>query len=270
MGHFVYKYVLNKEIIYVGKSDVDVFKRINAHGKKGDNIPSEAWPEINKADVYFAECANNMMSDVIESALINKYHPKYNRAKQNLWAGLQFIEPPWILYQDKREIEKLKKEIEKLKIVLKKVNDQRHFYKASNVLYIDKNRELLQRVHQIENAKKEYSFFTCKNCYDTERTFLDNTVKGKTYKELIEDYRAGEMFYYTSQSTDLVGNIECIKHIYVSTYGFLEFDFHHALHNSVSGSILFDRQEKTLHNWNILRQWQLKGSNIYYPEYLKP
>ena len=34
MGHYVYKYVHNDEIIYIGKCDKDLEKQISQHGKK--------------------------------------------------------------------------------------------------------------------------------------------------------------------------------------------------------------------------------------------
>ena len=82
MGHYVYKYVLNGEIIYIGKTDrKDVNLRLNQHGHSGDNIPEEGWSEINAAKIYYTKLANEVMSDVVESELIRRYRPKYNDKK---------------------------------------------------------------------------------------------------------------------------------------------------------------------------------------------
>ena len=100
MGHFVYKYVLNDEIIYIGKCDSDLDIRLSQHGHNGDNIMPEGWDDINNSDIYFCRLANSVMSDVVESELIRRYRPKYNRAKMNTkWDGLEFAEPSWILYK---------------------------------------------------------------------------------------------------------------------------------------------------------------------------
>lgn len=98
MSHFVYKYVLNGEVLYVGKTDTNsVYTRLMQHGRPGDNITPDAWDEINKADVFYTELANETMSDVVESELIHRYKPKYNIAKtHSAWSGLPFPEPVWV------------------------------------------------------------------------------------------------------------------------------------------------------------------------------
>ena len=99
MGNYVYKYVLNDDIIYIGMtSNLDA--RIASHGRKGDNINREAWPDIKKAEVYYIKMANVVMADVVEKTLILRYKPKYNTAymKSN-WNEIPFEEPEWIRYQ---------------------------------------------------------------------------------------------------------------------------------------------------------------------------
>lgn len=93
--HAVYKYVYNGNIIYIGKSDVGVYERISQHGRSGDNIPEDAWSELKKSDVFYIELPNRTMTDVVESELIRRYRPKYNKAKKSEWKGLPFAEPEW-------------------------------------------------------------------------------------------------------------------------------------------------------------------------------
>lgn len=103
MGHYVYKYVYEGEIIYIGKCDKDLGQRLHAHGRKGDNI-SECWhEEINKADIYYTELSNSTMTDVVESELIRRYKPKCNKAKMSDWSGLPFADPPWIKFEKPAE-----------------------------------------------------------------------------------------------------------------------------------------------------------------------
>lgn len=99
MGHYVYKYVLNDEIIYVGKCDGNLDSRLSQHGCKGDNIDAAAWNDIRASTVFYTELANSTMSDVVESELIRRYKPKYNRAKMSDWDGLTFPEPEWKKYK---------------------------------------------------------------------------------------------------------------------------------------------------------------------------
>lgn len=70
MGHYVYKYVFNGEIIYIGKCDSDLDQRLAQHGKPGDNIDKKYWDDINASDIYYCTLANETMSDVVESELI--------------------------------------------------------------------------------------------------------------------------------------------------------------------------------------------------------
>lgn len=95
MANYVYKYVLNDEVVYIGKNDTDLYSRLNQHGKPGDNIAEDGWDEINQSTIYYIELANRTMSDVVESELIRRYKPKYNKAKMSEWEGLPFVEPKW-------------------------------------------------------------------------------------------------------------------------------------------------------------------------------
>ena len=95
---YVYKYVLNGEIIYIGKT-TDLHTRIRQHARPGDNISPEAWPELRLATVYYFETPTETMADVIESELIRRYFPKWNRAKKSAWTGLPFQEPVFSEYK---------------------------------------------------------------------------------------------------------------------------------------------------------------------------
>ena len=101
MGHYVYKYVFNGEIIYIGKCDADLDQRLAQHGKQGDNIDKKYWDDINASDIYYCTLANATMSDVVESELINRHKPKYNTAKKSDWDGLKLPEPNWKKYYKK-------------------------------------------------------------------------------------------------------------------------------------------------------------------------
>ena len=113
MSCYVYKYVLRDSIIYIGITG-NLQRRLSEHGKEGDNIPTDGWNEINNADIYYAKVANRAMAEMIESVLINRYKPKYNKAKkQTDWEGLHLPEPNFILYDSQ-----LRKELEEYKIRL--------------------------------------------------------------------------------------------------------------------------------------------------------
>ena len=92
MGHYVYKYVYDGEIVYIGKNDTDLETRINQHKLE------EKFRPYLKADIYYIELANSIMSDVVESELIRRYKPKLNVAKMSDWIGLDFVEPEWKVF----------------------------------------------------------------------------------------------------------------------------------------------------------------------------
>lgn len=99
---YVYKYVLNDEILYIGKSYLESFNRLrtHGHGNKSDNIPVSAHAEIDKADIYIATFSSPQTVDVLESLLINKYKPKYNVRIPNPYEGLEPAEIEWISLKD--------------------------------------------------------------------------------------------------------------------------------------------------------------------------
>ena len=98
-GHYVYKYVYNDEVIYVGKTDRNLVSRLNAHGKKGDNIPESAFNEINNSTIYYSRLQSATQSDLYETELIRRYKPKYNKAKTTEWDGIILPELYWKVYR---------------------------------------------------------------------------------------------------------------------------------------------------------------------------
>lgn len=113
---FVYKYVFNGEVIYVGIAK-KLENRLSQHGKKGDNIDENGWSEINKSKIFYTKVANEVMADVIESELIRFYKPKYNKAKTSEWSGLPFIEKE-LTWKEFKKISKTSSFKKKLKRVI--------------------------------------------------------------------------------------------------------------------------------------------------------
>lgn len=91
---YLYKYVLNNEIIYIGKTKRDLNLRINEHKTKKD-LP-------DNCDIYYYECANEAEMNVKEILLINAYHPKYNKdckTEEFFDNFISFNEPFWLPYK---------------------------------------------------------------------------------------------------------------------------------------------------------------------------
>ena len=106
MPSYVYKFVYENEIIYIGKSNSNLDSRINNHGRPGDNIDKKYWDMINSSQIYYIQLANQTMCDVVESELIRRYKPKCNKAKMSDWIGLEFNEPEWKLYEKTKPVVK--------------------------------------------------------------------------------------------------------------------------------------------------------------------
>lgn len=121
MGHYVYKYVYNGKIIYIGKTDSNLDTRINQH-----KLEDKFKPYL-KSDIYYIELANAIMSDAVESELIRRYKPALNIAKMSDWDGLEFIEPEWKLFVpcDKKKTRPSKRD--KLRKLYKRLNKEKTY-----------------------------------------------------------------------------------------------------------------------------------------------
>lgn len=123
--HYVYKYVLDGEIIYIGKSDAKKpFSRLRQHGISGDNIPCEYHSLIKSADIFYCELPNAIMTDVVESELIRRYKPKLNKDSKatSEWGGLAFVEPEWVEYRKKYTQEQRQELLEQVDLSRKSIS----------------------------------------------------------------------------------------------------------------------------------------------------
>lgn len=92
---YLYKYVKNNEVIYIGKTRRDINKRIKEHFQKRD-LPEDA-------EIYVYRCSGEAYMNVMEILLIDKYRPKYNKDCHPIgWekADIQFKEPAFIKWEE--------------------------------------------------------------------------------------------------------------------------------------------------------------------------
>lgn len=161
--HIVYKYVLNNEVIYIGKSDVGL-NRLYDHGKSGDNIDKKYWDEINHAEIFYAEMADARMTDIYESELIRRYHPKCNRAKMHDWDGIALPEPFWTHFNsgaDKRIVE-LEKEIDVMKKTLEDTQHESKYFETQYHRLMDSVDSYMDQINALgfkyEAIKAKYNW----------------------------------------------------------------------------------------------------------------
>ena len=101
MKYYIYKYVVNNEIVYIGKTS-NLEKRIKQH--ESDKLKNL------QASIYYFECQNKTAMTSWEYNLINKYHPKYNIILNNTNINIRVQEPEWIFYKKNNNISKNNKE----------------------------------------------------------------------------------------------------------------------------------------------------------------
>lgn len=93
MGNYVYKYVFDNQIIYIGKNDTNLQERIIAHQRE------EKFKPYIESDIYYIEVKNKAESSGLEKLLINKYKPLLNIVdKYETTSDIQFEEPEWNLF----------------------------------------------------------------------------------------------------------------------------------------------------------------------------
>ena len=259
MGHFVYKYVYKSEVIYIGKNDTNLIDRIRQHGKFGDNIPEEGWDEINSSDIYYIELANSIMSDVVESELIRRYKPKYNKAKKSEWQGINFPEPVWIKFDKNNEV---------YKNCINAENDSLHRQNAALMKIIEKRDNTIE-----ELIDKNYKLGKINDFWENKfKAYLelkDNNIPdpkvGITFEDIIDIYKnTNDIVDYICETYDKFGNLVAYKRIYVNEYDHLCFDFQQLGTLNRHGCIFYNRTQDTKANWNVLRTWMNRGGNRYF------
>lgn len=186
MGHYVYKYVYNGEIIYIGKNDTILENRINQHKLE------DKFKPFLKADIYYIELANSIMSDVVESELIRRYKPKLNVAKMSDWSGLEFVEPEWKLFIPNQQIQNNKK----VKYEIKKFIVPEYDNHIQNLQYIYKNKDKV-----IVNNESVY-FYTKKEGLDGGYTIGEYKVNQETGERILKGVCLSGLFILHKQKSN--------------------------------------------------------------------
>lgn len=100
MRYYIYKYVVDDKIVYIGKTKRKLGIRIGEHARETKFIKYRG-----RADIYWFECDSNIEMDIAERILILRYRPELN-VTDNLDVDLtntDFREPVWRAYRDWRE-----------------------------------------------------------------------------------------------------------------------------------------------------------------------
>lgn len=296
MSNYVYKYVYNNEIIYIGKTDKSLPRRLNQHGKNGDNIDSKYWDKINNSDIYYCYANNRTMSDVIESELIRRYKPICNKAKKSDWSGIEFIEPKWYFF-DKNIMNEIKNQ--KIKTTTykttKKVQELKQQVYSLNLELITKEfkfeREIEEMKKEIKDLKAYKKIFDerrdqvekfcikqdiCGNVYDVESIYKNYL----TYSDIVNIYKSTDRdINYISTAYDEKQKLICKKIIYTDEFDELRYEFQNSYKMRKNGDVIFkkgiiyncrnDTKYAYKDTYNVMRFWDRIGGAFYKQVVLK-
>lgn len=93
--HGIYKYVVDNEIIYIGKTDASFNSRIKCHAKE------DKFKKFPMAKIYYFLTGNSTETMLYEKLLINKYQPVLNVVdRHDISFGIPFGEPEWMPYEE--------------------------------------------------------------------------------------------------------------------------------------------------------------------------
>ena len=94
--NYIYKYVRNNEIIYIGKTK-DLKRRHQEH------LRDERFLQTDM--LYYFICPSTKIMDLYEIILINKYHPFLNQADNHIDIIADMIEPEWTSFLEGIKVE---------------------------------------------------------------------------------------------------------------------------------------------------------------------
>lgn len=179
MGNYIYKYVLNDEIIYIGKTK-NLDSRIYQH-----SMEEKFKPHLKESVIFYFECANSVEMDLIERALINQYKPELNVKdnKEGFSALLSIEELKWEKYEEKPIKFKLPKVSKKVET---KEEKQRWLVEQALDRIKSENADAIKEWQYIKDCiKNGQKIFPCmvKNLY------LSINVKGVIHGGIVPQIR---------------------------------------------------------------------------------
>ena len=139
----LYKYVVDDNVYYFGKSERDILERLRCHESE-DKFKSI----LSCCSIYYAPMKNKVEICALEKLLINKYKPELNVVDaQEDGSEYNFEEPEWILCYDANIISipeyiqkkkaSINKVIESIDEIRDELMDLKELFEALQVVYHD-------------------------------------------------------------------------------------------------------------------------------------
>ena len=111
MKYYVYKYVVNDEIIYIGLTN-NIKRRVNEHAS-GEGIEAKFLPYLEDCIIYYHQCGNEVEMQSLEKILINIYKPILNIVDMQDGDSTIDIIIDWVEYKEEMadELDEIRTEI---------------------------------------------------------------------------------------------------------------------------------------------------------------
>ena len=181
MKYYIYKYVANEKIVYIGKTN-DIVRRIKEHSS-GVGLEAK-FTQYSDAEIWYHECGNETEMSALESLLINYYKPELNEIDVEEGEPTVTFNIQWELYsefshihqsdieQDYRNcLKQIKANNTRISAYQKEyqdianaLNKWRKFY-----MYLDRNKEFITHYYN-ESLGMDESIFIDKPVYIGNKT----------------------------------------------------------------------------------------------------
>lgn len=102
MKYYVYKYMRNNTVVYIGMTN-DLIRRINEHAS-GIGLESKFTEYLTDCEIYYHVCGNEIEMKSLESLLINIYKPELNVVDISEGASTIELIIDWKLYDKNNSI----------------------------------------------------------------------------------------------------------------------------------------------------------------------
>ena len=229
-NYYVYKYVHNNEIIYIGLTD-NLQRRIKEHAS-GIGIESKFLPYKDESIIYFHRCGNETEMKALESLLINRHKPILNVIDSNPGESTITTNVDWLIYNEDQFSDHLTYDLQKYQKQLKSNKTRIQNYQAKqeelilrmNYLrpfygYVDKYVEWLARnpysslsIPRCHLPKEDFVFVANRLVniwYDEQEMCGDNCLVQFSGEFLRELFAVHNRDNWIEQTMDMVGNNEC-------------------------------------------------------------
>lgn len=229
-NYYVYKYVFDNSVIYVGLTD-NLKRRVKEHAS-GIGLESKFLPYLDTVEIYYHKCSNATEMKALEALLINHYKPMLNVVNVEPGDSTVITNVDWELYNENNFTEHLNEELQKYNKLLKsnktrianyqskqeelimRMNHLRPFYShvARYVDFLAKNPYAYIAIPRTQLPKEDFLFVgnrLVSSWYDEQELDGDNCnvqLSGEFMRELFAIVHYDD---WINKTMDMIGNDEC-------------------------------------------------------------